>query len=129
MTKRIFKRMVILAMCVAAMTIATAQAAETTLDGAAVQKLLTGNTANGVHYGKRTVQYFSESGLTLWQGEGDVAPSEGEWKVENGKYCSRWDAAWNCLSIAHDEKQNVYYFIGEDFRAPFVVKNDYALSF
>ncbi|MGU9951180.1 MAG: hypothetical protein ACNYPH_02500 [Gammaproteobacteria bacterium WSBS_2016_MAG_OTU1] len=126
MTKRIF----VWVMCVAAAAMfGSAQAAETTLDNAAVQKLLAGNTAYGVHYGKRTAQYFSESGLTLWQGEGDPAPAEGQWKVEDGKYCSRWGSDWGCLNIAHDEEQNVYYFIGDDFRAPFVVKNGYALSF
>ena len=35
-----------------------------------IETLFNGKTINGVHYGKKTIQYFSESGLTLWIGQG-----------------------------------------------------------
>lgn len=104
-------------------------ASEVELNSSEIKKLLTENTMNGVHYHKRTAQYFSESGLTLWAGEGDKKPSEGQWKVEGNKYCSDFGSGWGCYKIVSDEKQGVYYFIGEDFRAPFVSKQGYHFQF
>lgn len=103
-------------------------AAEVPLKSTQIDDLLKGNSINGVHYQKKTVQYFSESGLTLWMGSGDAKPSEGKWKVDNDKYCSDFGSGWNCFQVMNDEKQQVYYFIGADFRAPFVVQRGYDLS-
>ncbi|MRI32429.1 hypothetical protein EOPP23_05450 [Endozoicomonas sp. OPT23] len=104
-------------------------AAEVELNSSEIKQLLNGNTINGVHYQKKTVQYFSESGLTLWAGEGDKKPSEGQWKVENNEYCSDFGGGWGCYKIVVDAKQGVHYFIGEDFRAPFVSKQGYHFQF
>ena len=94
-----------------------------------IETLFKGKTINGVHYGKKTIQYFSESGLTLWIGQGDELPAEGQWKVENDQYCSNFGSDWGCLDIVFDKAQNIHYFIGEDFRAPFVVAQDFNLNF
>lgn len=109
-------------------------AAETRLDTKAVTALLSGATIKGVHYGVETRQYFSESGLTLWIKEGDEKPSEARYKIEDGKYCSSWTGLWseedyNCFTIAHDEGQNIYYFLADDFRAPFVINKGFTLDF
>ena len=107
------------------LTAAGAGAAEKPLSGEEIKGLLTGSTAHGVHYGKRTTQYFSADGSTVWKGEGDEKSSGGEWKTEGGKYCSRfpdYGNEWGCYQIALDEAQGVYYFLGEGFRAPFIIK-------
>ncbi|MGY0216392.1 hypothetical protein ACWJJH_03275 [Endozoicomonadaceae bacterium StTr2] len=102
-----------------------AAAAEVDLDTAEIEQLLSGNTISGVHYQKQTNQYFSESGLTLWAAETDKAPSEGQWKAENNRYCSDFGSGWNCYKIVNDSKQGIYYFLGDDFRAPFIVRQGY----
>ncbi len=109
-------------------------AAEKPLDQQAVTDLLTGATIKGVHYGVETRQYFSESGLTLWIKEGDEKPSEARYKIEDGQYCSSWTGLWNdedysCFTIAHDTEQNIYYFLTDDFRAPFVLNDGFSLDF
>ena len=106
-----------------------AGAEEISLKTSEIDALISGKTINGVHYGKKTIQYFSESGLTLWIGQGDALPSEGQWKVENDQYCSNFGSDWGCLNIVLDKAQNIHYFIGEDFRAPFVVSTDFNLNF
>jgi len=106
-----------------------ANAEEISLTTSEIDTLFNGKTINGVHYGKKTIQYFSESGLTLWIGQGDDLPTEGQWKVENDQYCSNFGSDWGCLDIVFDKAQNIHYFIGEDFRAPFVVAQDFNLNF
>jgi len=83
------------------LTSTTAFAADTKLSGKQITELLSGATIKGLHYGTETRQYFSESGLTLY----------------------------GCFDIAHDKEQNVHYFLGEDFRAPFIVNNGFELHF
>lgn len=103
-----------------------AAAAEKPLSGAEIRELLAGNTAHGVHYGKRTSQYFSAAGKTLWKGEGDEKPSAGEWKTKAQQYCSRfadYGNQWGCYDIVLDEAQGIYYFLGENFRAPFIIQD------
>ncbi len=109
-------------------------AAEKKLNGQQITDLLTGTTIKGIHYGVETRQYFSESGLTLWIKSGDEKPSEARYKIENDQYCSSWTGLWKeedygCFNIVHDEEQNVYYFLGENFRAPFVVNSKFELTF
>lgn len=104
-------------------------AEETRLSTSEIDELINGKTINGVHYGKRTIQYFSKSGLTLWIGQGDELPSEGQWKAENNQYCSNFGSDWGCFDIVLDKEQNIHYFIGENFRAPFVVADGFGLSF
>jgi len=109
-------------------------AAEKQLNGDEISKLLSGATIKGIHYGVETRQYFSESGLTLWIKSGDEKPSEARYKIENDQYCSSWSGLWNkeeygCFNIAHDEAQNIYYFLGDDFRAPFVINDGFELTF
>ena len=111
-----------------------ALAEEKALDSEGIKSLLTGSTIKGIHFGVETRQYFSESGLTLWIKEGDDKPSEARYKIEAGQYCSSWTGLWNeeewgCFEIVHDEEQNIYYFIGDDFRAPFVINDKFDLSF
>ena len=72
--------------------------------------------------------------LTLWIKSGDEKPSEARYKIENDQYCSSWTGLWNeedygCFNIAHDEEQNIYYFLGDDFRAPFVINSGFELNF
>lgn len=107
----------------------TATAAEIELNSSEIKALIKGNSVDGVHYKKRTVQYFSKSGLTLWQAEGDVLPSEGQWKVQENKYCSDFGSGWSCYKIVNDEAQGIHYYIADDFRAPFVVKAGYNFKF
>ena len=109
-------------------------AAEKQLTNEQITELLSGSTITGIHFGVETRQYFSESGLTLWIKSDDEKPSEARYKIENGQYCSSWTGLWNeedygCFNIAHDEKQNIYYFLAEDFRAPFVVNEGFELHF
>lgn len=101
-------------------------AAEVKLNSQQITELLSGNTANGVHFQKKTTQYFSESGLTLWQSSGDAKPFEGQWKVENNQYCSDFGSGWNCYNIVKDEAQGIQYFIGKDFRVPFIMQKGYS---
>lgn len=109
-------------------------AAEKKLTTQQITELLSGSTIKGIHYGVETRQYFSESGLTLWIKSGDEKPSEARYKIENDQYCSSWTGLWNeedygCFNIAHDEEQNIYYFLGDDFRAPFVINSGFELNF
>lgn len=90
-----------------------------------ISALLVGQTVEGLHFGAHTRQYFSKSGLTLWYKTDDATPSEGRYKIENNQYCSSWtglwaDPEWGCYAIHHDESQGLYYYIGDDFRAPFI---------
>ncbi|QUM75566.1 hypothetical protein HWV00_04590 [Moritella sp. 24] len=107
----------------------TVTAAEVELKTAEIKQLVNGNTLVGVHHKKKTVQYFSKSGLTLWQAEGDELPSEGQWKVEANKYCSDFGSGWNCYKIVNDEEQEIYYFMADNFRAPFIVQPGYNFKF
>lgn len=93
-----------------------------------IQTALTGNSISGVHYGQKTVQYFSKSGLTLWMKDGDKAPSEGQWKVENNQYCSNFGSGWGCYRVVNDKAQGIHYFLKEDFRAPFIVQTGFDIS-
>jgi len=106
-----------------------AYAEEVRLSTDEIKTLMDGKTISGVHYGKKTSQYFSNSGLTLWISEGDDAPAEGQWKVEGDQYCSNFGSDWGCLDIVLDKAQDIYYFLGEDFRAPFVVSKGFKLHF
>ena len=106
---------------------------ERLLDNSEVETLLKGTTIKGIHYGKETRQYFSESGLTLWIKDGDDKPSEARYKVEDGQYCSSWTGLWNkedygCFNIAYDKEQDLYYFLKEDFRAPFIINEGFQLN-
>jgi len=109
-------------------------AAEKKLSNDQITALLTGTTIKGIHFGVETRQYFSESGLTLWIKSDDEKPSEARYKIENDQYCSSWTGLWaeekyGCFNIAHDEKQNIYYFLADDFRAPFVINSGFELHF
>ncbi len=109
-------------------------AAEVKLDEDKISELLSGSTIKGIHFGVETRQYFSESGLTLWIKSDDEKPSEARYKIENDQYCSSWTGLWNkekygCFDIVHDEDQNIYYFLAEDFRAPFIISNKFDLNF
>ena len=109
-------------------------AAEKQLSGDEITALLSGSTIKGIHFGAETRQYFSESGLTLWIKAGDEKPSEARYKIENNQYCSSWTGLWNeedygCFKIAHDEAQDIYYFLSDDFRAPFVISEGFELHF
>lgn len=120
----------------AALLIATgpvAQAEETALTTDQIKALLVGKTVEGIHFGSHTRQYFSQSGLTLWIKSGDSAPSEARYKIENDQYCSSWsglwaEPKWGCFAIHHDEKQGLYYYIADGFRAPFVVGKAFSLN-
>lgn len=94
-----------------------------------IKTALEANSISGVHYQQKTVQYFSKSGLTLWMKDGDKAPSEGQWKVENNQYCSNFGSGWGCYRVVSDEAQGVYYFLKDDFRAPFIVQSGFDISF
>lgn len=109
-------------------------AAETKLSSEQILELLSGSTIKGIHFGVETRQYFSESGLTLWIKSDDEKPSEARYKIDNDQYCSSWTGLWNeeeygCFNIAHDEEQNIYYFLADDFRAPFVINSGFELNF
>ena len=109
-------------------------AAEKQLSGDEITALLSGSTIKGIHFGSETRQYFSESGLTLWIKAGDEKPSEARYKIENNQYCSSWTGLWSeedygCFNIAHDEAQDIYYFLSDDFRAPFIVNDGFELHF
>ena len=106
----------------------SAQAGETELTSQSIENLLKGQSISGVHYQQKTVQYFSESGLTLWMKAGDKAPSEGKWKVENNQYCSDFGSGWGCYKVVNDEAQGIHYFIAKNFRAPFIAQKGFNLS-
>ncbi|MEH6443722.1 MAG: hypothetical protein V7784_07485 [Oceanospirillaceae bacterium] len=107
----------------------TVNASEVDLTSKEIKKAFTGNSISGVHYKQKTVQYFSKSGLTLWMKADDKAPAEGQWKVENNQYCSDFGSGWGCYKVVSDGAQGIYYFIGKDFRAPFIVQTGYNFSF
>ena len=109
-------------------------AAEKKLSNDQITALLTGATIKGIHFSVETRQYFSESGLTLWIKSDDEKPSEARYKIENDQYCSSWTGLWaeeeyGCFNIAHDEEQNIYYFLADDFRTPFVINSGFELHF
>ncbi|WP_170419084.1 hypothetical protein [Ruegeria atlantica] len=125
------KKLIAVALACAA---SAAVAEEKNLTSAEIETLLRGQTIKGLHYGVETRQYFAPSGLTLWIKEGDAAPSEARYKVEKDQYCSSWTGLWaeenyGCFSIAHDAEQGLYYFIGDNFRAPFVALPGFELHF
>ena len=105
-----------------------ASAAEVSLKTNEIETLLNGNTAYGVHFKERTTQYFSTSGLAIWIKEGDASPSEGKWKAKNDHYCSDFGGGENCYQVAEDKDQGIYYFLSDDFRAPFIIKSGFRLS-
>jgi len=113
----------------------TVLAEEKALTNEEITSLLSGATIKGIHFGVETRQYyFSETGLTLWIKEGDEKPSEARYKIEADQYCSSWtglwsEEEWGCFDILHDEEQNIYYFTGDDFRAPFVINSQFDLNF
>ena len=112
----------------------TAMAKEQPLNDQQIQQLLSEQTIKGLHYKKETRQYFAKSGLTLWISDGDKQPAEGRWKVENSQYCSSWNGLfntpkWNCYQVSFDEAQGLHYFLGEYFRAPFVINAQFELNF
>ncbi|WP_281648639.1 hypothetical protein [Parendozoicomonas sp. Alg238-R29] len=106
-----------------------ASASEAALSTAEIDKLMSGNSIAGVHYQKKTVQYFSKSGLTLWMSEGDALPAEGQWKAEDNQYCSDFGGGWGCYKVVNDKDQGIHYFLKGGFRAPFIVKKGYIFSF
>ena len=111
-----------------------AMAEEKPLNTQEIEELLVGKTVQGIHFGAQTRQYFSESGLTLWIKNGDAAPSEARYKIEDNRYCSSWsglwtEPQWGCFSIHHDAEQGLYYYISEGFRAPFIVGEAFSLEF
>ncbi|UWQ75430.1 hypothetical protein [Leisingera sp. M658] len=120
--------------CAVMSAYATFAAAEQPLSTEEIIDLLTGKTIEGLHFDSHTRQYFSESGLTLWIKQGDAAPSEARYKIEDGQYCSSWSGLWNtpewgCYAIVKDAEQGLYYFHGENFRAPFIIGRGFDLSF
>ena len=128
-------RLILAGVAVAALWMpGTVLAEERVLNSEEIKSLLSGATIKGIHYGVETRQYFSESGLTLWIKEGDDKPSEARYKIEADQYCSSWTGLWNeeewgCFDILHDEEQNIHYFIGDNFRAPFVINGKFDLGF
>ena len=112
----------------------TAIAEEKALSTQGINDLIVGKTVQGIHFGEQTRQYFSESGLTLWIKNGDAVPSEARYRIEDNRYCSSWsglwaEPQWGCFAIHHDEEQGLYYYIGEGFRAPFIVGEEFSLEF
>ena len=90
--------------------------------------LFSNNTFHGVHYGKKTVQYFSDSGATWWMSSGDVKPSEGTWRIKNSQYCSNFGNEESCYDVVHDNSQDIYYFLKDEFRVPFIPREGYTFS-
>ncbi|MBO9398979.1 hypothetical protein J7400_20070 [Shimia sp. R9_2] len=127
------KRTLAFACAFAAFAGQSALAEEKALSTAQIEELLVGNTVEGIHFGAHTRQYFSQSGLTLWIKSGDAAPSEARYKIEDNAYCSSWtglwsEPEWGCFAIHYDEAQGLYYYIAENFRAPFVVGSAFSLD-
>ncbi|MCG9690191.1 hypothetical protein L1D13_25280, partial [Vibrio tubiashii] len=78
--------------------------------------MLKNSTTYGVHYGKKTLQYFSDSGTTWWISSGDKRPSEGTWRVKNNQYCSDFGSGETCYNVVKDHDQEIYYFLKDGFR-------------
>ncbi len=90
------------------LVICTAQAAETKLSGAEMQTILN----DKILYGNDAEQIFQKSGVTFYSTGGNQ--SQGNWKIEDEKYCSQWppNLAWSCYDITQDG--NKITFISKD---------------
>ena len=67
-----------------------------------IAALLTDATLYGQDNGHASEQVFQKSGVTFYS-VGD-AQSQGQWKIEDNKYCSAWppNPSWACYDVAND---------------------------
>ena len=66
------------------------EASETEVSGEALRDLLTGNSIDGMWGDTHYIQYFSDTGRTLYKADG--SPGDwGTWRInDSGYYCSTW---------------------------------------
>lgn len=81
------------------MVVLAAQAAETRLDGAAIQALLADHSFAGDDGGRHSEQIFQAAGATYYSVEG--AQSQGRWTVRGDRFCSQWPPSdgWSCYEV------------------------------
>ncbi len=76
------------------------KANETEVSGDELRELLTGNSIDGMWGDTHYIQYFSDTGRTLYKADG--SPGDwGTWRInDSGYYCSTWrGGAENCYTV------------------------------
>ena len=83
-------------------------AAERTLTGPEIERILSGATVTGKSSsGKPTKQSFEPGGATTYEEDGQP-PSSGRWRVKGDQYCSSWPPSdgWACYAVRADIDAN-----------------------
>ncbi|MEM7119674.1 MAG: hypothetical protein AAF563_00270 [Pseudomonadota bacterium] len=73
---------------------------EAEVSGEELRELLTGNSIDGMWGDTHYIQYFSDTGRTLYKADG--SPGDwGTWRInDSGYYCSTWrGGAENCYTV------------------------------
>ena len=78
------------------------QAAEIAVITPDLEKLLTDVSLYGFGDKAQVEQIFQKSGVTFYLENGNS--SQGNWKIENNKYCSQWppNPSWACYDVMRD---------------------------
>lgn len=83
----------------------TALAEDTIMSGSEVERLLSGNTAEGVWDGAPYKSYFGTDGTTIYVSQNNEQ-QVGKWRIdpESGQYQSFWDAiGWTEYTVLHTD--------------------------
>jgi len=77
-------------------------ASESIVKSPELEKLFTDVSLYGVGDKAQVEQIFQKSGVTFYL-EGSNS-SQGNWKIENNKYCSQWlpNPSWACYDVLRD---------------------------
>ena len=78
------------------------QASEIIVISPELEKLLTDASLHGVGDKAQVEQIFQMSGVTFYLENGNS--TQGNWKIENNKYCSQWppNPSWACYDVLRD---------------------------
>ena len=78
------------------------QASETIVKSPELETLFTDVSLYGVGDKAQVEQIFQKSGGTFYLENG--GSSQGNWKIENDKYCSQWppNPSWACYDVLRD---------------------------
>lgn len=92
------------------------------ISGSELTKLLTGNSIDGMWGETHYIQYFSETGRTLYKADG--SPGDwGTWRInEDGEYCSTWRGGEeNCYDVVDVDGTYYWESQGGERTFPFVI--------
>ena len=98
------------------LTMATLDAAELKLSAVEIQRVLTGNTIEGIWRGTPYRSFFAADGTTIYAAQGEE-PTIGRWQADSvkGQYCSKWGAfGWDCYDLYSDGADNIIWVVPSD---------------